>query len=111
MPRSTALISDAPGAVADFSYNGQSTAIPVLAANASATISLPLPRRFRPKRQILVNTFGVLPAGVTLDSWQVLGNSPTSGATPAGYTLSLIFQNNMSTASVAGSTQLRVIQL
>lgn len=108
LPRSTGQTAAPYSAVCNFTFaNVTFTSVP---AGSSAVTSLALPRSFKPQKAVQVVVMGTFQPGILMGNAWISGNSPTSGATPAFYSINLPFSNSTAGALVPTSQTVRVIQ-
>lgn len=108
LPRSSAQVSQAPGAVANFTFaNVTFTAV---TNGTTAVTQLNMPRSFKPQKPIQV-VLGALQSGLSIGNPYVTGNSPScSSCSPANYVLNIPITNSSAAPITPTAQTVRVIQ-
>lgn len=101
LPRSTAQVSQAPSAVANFTFaNVTFSSVP---ASSTSVTTLTLPRSFKPQKGVYVVPSAAFQTGITMGTPYVTGNAPT-------YSINIPFSNQTVGALVPTAQAIRVVQ-
>jgi hypothetical protein len=108
LPRSSSQVSQAPGAVANFTF--ANVAFTPVTTLATVVTTLNLPRSFKPQKPIQV-VLGNVGSGLTVGNPYVTGNAPScSSCSPSNYVLNIPITNATAGTLTPTTQTVRVIQ-